>query len=228
MLYRVKHFYANRLESLEGERVGHVADCYFDDRTWTLLFFAVDTDWWTPLRRVLIPPQALRSIPRHGRVLPVSLSRRQIENGPTLGVNETVTARHMEEWFRHYNWPFYWQGASMWGPAYDTTSARGQAPRQNTVPSRTDLRSVRSFFGYSVNAHSEPVGKVEDVLVDSRQWHIQYLDVILHNHWFPREALLISTRKVVTIDWQGQSATVAASRDELDRAADSHADPAFA
>jgi uncharacterized protein YrrD len=222
MLYRIKRFYGNRLETTEGQRVGHVADCYFDDRTWTVLFFAVDTYWWTPLRRVLISPHVLKAVPQHGRVLPVNLTRKQIEDGPTLEVNETVTAAHVSECFRHYNWPFYWLGGTTWGPSDSGAEPARQANRRakgeqpNVVTADLHLRSARSFFGFPVQAGPDCIGQVDDLLVDGKQWQIRDLAVDLSHHWLPPKSILVSTRRTLPIDWEEERVHITTSKAQIE------------
>lgn len=225
MLYRTKQFYGKHLETRDGDRVGHISDCYFDERNWTVLFFGVDTDWWTPFRRVLVSPRVFLSIPRHGRVLPVNLTRRQIENGPALDPNEPVTARHGADFYRYYNWPFYWLGGSLWGPSDFPGEGPGAGPqlppnRKDTriVPAEEHLRSTRALFGFPIQCPSARIGKVEDLMVDDKQWRVHYLVMELDHHWFVPETMIISTQKVLPIDWQRERVSITPSKNEISRA----------
>jgi hypothetical protein len=221
MLYRITQFYGHHLEASDGDRVGRISDCYFDDRTWNVLFFSVDTDWWTPRRRVLVSPRVFGTFAAHGRLLPVRLTRRQIENGPALELNEPVTERHAAEYYHYYNWPFYWLGGSLWG----LSNVRGGAASSSvvgnggkTIPVDPHLRSARRFLGFPVRAGSEHLGRVDDLLVNSNRWQILFLAVNLSHHWFPPMVARLSTRKVLPVDWEGERIAVTVTSARIERA----------
>lgn len=225
MLHRIKHFYGNHLQTLDNDRVGHVADCYFDDRTWAVRYFAVDTDWWTRPRRVLLSPHAFGPIPAHGHILPVNLTRQQIETGPTLDLNEAVTRQHEEDYYRHYNWPFYWLGGSLWGPSDFPGGSPSSAPpcQSNvnapaSVPRDSHLRSAREFFGFPIHSGSETVGSVGNLLMEEKDWRIPFLVVVHRRYWFPSRTILLSTRRLLPVDWEGERVLVTCRKEDIERA----------
>lgn len=223
MLHSIKRLLRNQLGARD-DKVGYVADCYFDKMDWTLRYLVVDTDWWSPPARILLSPHAFGQIPEHGDILPVNLTRQQIEDSPVLELNEKVTREHEEDYYRHYNWPFYWQGGSLWGPT-DFPSARpapkpqGQRNRitQPAIKADSNLQSARAAFGFPVHAGPDPVGKVADFLVEDKKWQIRYMVLAVNHHWFMPRTLLISTRKVLPIDWAGARVGITPAKSEIEQ-----------
>src|SRR5208283_3959794 len=114
MLRSIKQLYGDKLGASDGE-IGHVKDFYFDDQDWAVRYVVVDTGSWLPGRQVLISPHAFGSLHPSGKVLCVNLTRKQIENSPSIALHTPVSRQYEEEYYRHFGWPFYWQGDALWG-----------------------------------------------------------------------------------------------------------------
>ena len=72
--------------------IGKVDDVYFDDEHWAVRYLVVDTGHWLEGRRVLISPIAVGHPDWNGRLLPVSLTRTQIEKSPGVDTRKPVRA----------------------------------------------------------------------------------------------------------------------------------------
>src|ERR1022692_1932429 len=83
MLSKAKTLKGYRLDSLDGE-IGKVKEFYFDDRHWTIRYLVADTGNWLTGRQVLISPYALNSVIKSEKHLSVDLTKKQIENSPSL------------------------------------------------------------------------------------------------------------------------------------------------
>ena len=224
MLHSIKKLLRNQLGALD-DKVGYVADGYFDEINWTLRYLVVDTDWWSPPCRVLLSPHAFGDVPAHGDILPVNLTRQQIEDSPILELNEYVTRVHEEDYYRHYNWPFYWQGGSLWGPSEfpngkpaSDPSCRKQENIRKTIKADSHLQSARAAFGFPVQAGADPVGQLADFLVEDKRWQIRYLVVAVNHHWFLPRTILLSTHKVLSVDWAGGRVGIGPDKAEIELA----------
>ena len=89
MLRIVKELYGTKLGASDGE-IGHVKDFYFDDQNWAVRYVVADTGSWLPGRQVLISPHAFGNLPQAGKLLPVNLTRKQIENSPSIESHKPV------------------------------------------------------------------------------------------------------------------------------------------
>ena len=114
MLQSIKQLYGNKLGASDGE-IGHVKDFYFDDQNWAVRYVVADTGSWLPGRQVLISPHSLGGLDQAGKVLRVNLTRKQIEDSPSIESHKPVSRQYEEEYYRYYGWPYYWQGDGLWG-----------------------------------------------------------------------------------------------------------------
>src|SRR5512140_959868 len=71
--------------------IGHVDDCYLDDRNWTIRYMVADTDSWMPGRVVLLAPHVFCKTYQGGKALRVSLTRQQIKMSPSIGLHQKVS-----------------------------------------------------------------------------------------------------------------------------------------
>lgn len=70
--------------------IGDVKDLYFDDESWTIRYFVVETGSWLSSRKVLISPIAAGDPDWTSQLLPVSLTREQVKNSPDIDTDMPV------------------------------------------------------------------------------------------------------------------------------------------
>ena len=125
--------------------IGKVDDLYFDDEDWAIRYLVVDTGHWLPGRKVLISPLALGEPDWMGQLLPVSLTKAQIEHSPDIDTRKPVSRQHEAAYFEYYDYPYYWGGAGIWGmgayPGSLTTETRfEEALKAERTPARVVTR----------------------------------------------------------------------------------------
>ena len=91
------------------EPVGHVEDFLFDDESWAIRYFAIDTRNWLPGRHVLIATQWIDEVSWPERTVHVGLTRRQIEESPEYDPSNPPSRAYEADLHRHYRQPGYWQ-----------------------------------------------------------------------------------------------------------------------
>ena len=160
MLQSIKQLYGDKLGASDGE-IGHVKDFYFDDQNWAVRYLVADTGSWLPGRQVLISPHAFGSLDQAGKVLRVNLTRKQIEDSPSIESHKPVSRQYEEEYYRYYGWPYYWQGGGLWGMSgfpileLPPKPLPGEpATASGPQPERADahLRSTQAVNGYHLQA----------------------------------------------------------------------------
>ena len=114
MLHSIKQLRGTKLGASDGV-IGQLKDFYFDDRNWVVRYLVADTGNWLPGRKVLLTPHALDRLDPAGTLLSVRLTRKQIEDSPSMESHQPVSRQYEEEYYRYYGWPFYWQGNALWG-----------------------------------------------------------------------------------------------------------------
>jgi hypothetical protein len=201
MLYKAKSLKGYQLNSRDGE-IGKIKEFYFDDRFWTIRYLVADTGNWLPGRQVLISPYALGVVNSEAEDIGVDLTKKQIEDSPSLDSDKPVSRQFEQAYYGHYGYPIYWAGLCAWG--YYPYPAR--APEQWRKPSKEekawdpDLRSTNDVSGHHIQGTDGEIGHVEDFFIDAQTWTIRYLIVDTHN-WWPGKKILVSPQWIDRISW---------------------------
>jgi sporulation protein YlmC with PRC-barrel domain len=209
MLQSIKLLYGKKLGVSDGE-IGHVKDFYFDDQSWAVRYVFVDTGSWLPARQVLISPHAFGSLAQTNNILPVKLTRKQIEDSPSIDLHKPVSRQYEEEYHRYYGWPYYWEGDGLWGgmrsfpilesPATTSTSAHGMTTLTKSETAEAHLRSAQAVNGYHLKASDGTAGYVCDFVMDDKSWAIVQL-VIKTGHRFTGKEVVIPVNVVDHISY---------------------------
>ena len=90
MLRNVKDLRGYAIRATDGV-IGEVDDLYFDDEDWAIRYLVVDTGNWLSGRKVLISPLAIGHPDWLGQLLPVSLTKAQVEGSPDIDTRKPVS-----------------------------------------------------------------------------------------------------------------------------------------
>ena len=215
MLRSIEQLYGHTLNALDGE-IGQVKSFYFDDQNWVVRYLIVETGTWLTSRQVLVSPYALGHGFLAGGVSRVNLTRKQIEDSPSLEWHKPVSRRFEEDYYRYYNWPCYWQGDGLRGmggfPIVELPAkplSDGQAMVNGPRPERADghLWRTQTVNGYHIQASDGIIGHVCDFMVDMRNWAIGQL-VITTGHRLSGKKVLIPTGTVTRISYEESTVSI--------------------
>ena len=201
MLIKAKTLKGYKLDSLDGE-IGKVEEFYFDDQHWAIRYLVADTGKWLIGRQVLISPHALTAVSKEDQHLAINLTKKQIEDSPSLDTAKPVSRQFEESYHGYYGWPLYWTGAYMWG-YYPQAMGKLQVQGDPTT-TRTEkewdvhLRSTHEVSGYHIKAADGELGHIEDFIIDDETWAIRYLIIDTQN-WWPGRKVLISPQWIERI-----------------------------
>ena len=92
-----------RIEARDGA-IGIVSDFLFDDRTWKVRWLVVDTGNWLTGRLVLVHPSAIGRANYIERVLPVRLTKAQVEASPDVLQDRPVSRQNEFNLNDYYGW----------------------------------------------------------------------------------------------------------------------------
>jgi hypothetical protein len=205
MLRSIKQLYGDKLGALDGE-IGHVKDFYFDDVDWGVRYLVADTGSWLTGRLVLISPHSLGRLVHAGKILRVNLTRKQIEDSPSIASHTPVSRQYEEEYHRYFGWPYYWQGDALWGmssvPVMELplmASALAVGPQAESTDAH--LRSTLAVNGYHLQASDGPLGHVCDFMMDDQTWGIGQL-VIKTGHRLSGKEVQIPSGYVDRISYE--------------------------
>jgi len=193
------------LQATDGE-IGSVKDIYFDDETWAVQYFVADTGGWLTGRKVLLSPQSVDKPDFEEGLLPVSLSRKQIEDSPPIDEDQPVSRRAQSQLGAYYNWGAYWAGALGAGQAGAPLSPPGQsadeAAQEAAPETEADihLRSLREVIGYTIQAKDGEIGQVSDFMIQVDEWALRYM-VVGTRKWLPGRKVLVSPAWIKELDW---------------------------
>ncbi len=226
MLRNIKDLWGYAIRATDGV-IGEVDDFYFDDEDWAVRYLIVDTGSWLSGRKVLISPLAIGHPDWLGQLLPVSLTKAQVEKSPDIDTKKPVSRQQEAAYSNYYAYPYYWGGAGLWGmggyPGSLTTENRIEealkAGRAAAATTSEDchLRSCRSVIGHHVHATDGDLGHVEDFLADEHTWAIRYLIVDTSN-WWGGHQVLIAPQWITAVSWSDAKVSVDLTRQAIKEA----------
>jgi sporulation protein YlmC with PRC-barrel domain len=216
MVYRLKQLIDLHINASDGA-IGKVRDLYFDDHSWTIRHLVLQTGSFLSDRQVLISPVSVASIDWDSRTVWVKLTVQQVKGSPPIDTDKPVSRQHEADYFDHYGYPYYWTDPALWlkatyptGPAGSGLAARNTAGLRSEAPFDSRLRSAKEVTGYRLLTSTEPIGHVEDFLLDSVTWAIRYVVVDTRN-WLPGKHVVIPPGWIKEVDWEEHAVHVAVS-----------------
>jgi hypothetical protein len=215
MLRRANELSGYQLGARDGS-IGKVKKFYFNDLSWTIRYLVADAGNWLTGRQVLISPFALDPANAKDKVIPVNLTKKQIEDSPSLSYDKPVSRQFEMEYYPYFGFPAYWGGSYAWGDAAypvrgQTTCPPAAYPANNDDP---HLRSTEDVEGHTIEASDGEIGHVKDFVIDDESWAIRYLIVSTQN-WWPGKKVLISPRWINSISWEESKVVVGLTRESI-------------
>ncbi len=218
MLNNVTTLEGYTLHSLDGD-IGRVKEFYFDDRHWTIRYLVADTGNWLPGRQVLISPHAMGSVMSQKHSIAVDLTKKQIEESPSLDRDMPVSRQFEGSYYGYYGYPIYWGGPYVWGAypyiVHGREEGRGLVPGAKTWDSH--LRSTLAVSTYNIHAIDGSIGHVSDFVIDDETWAIRYLIVDTRN-WWPGKKVLVAARWIERVSWDESKVFINLSRAAIKQA----------
>ncbi len=218
MLNHAKTLKGYKLDSLGGE-IGKVKEFYFDDQFWAIRYLIADTGGWLTGRQVLISPYALVAVNKEKQHIGVDLTKKQIEDSPSLDSDKPVSKQFEENFYLYYGWPTYWGGLYMWG-SYPHIVRDRDKWRESIQGGKTwdpNLRSTDAVSGHHIQAPDGEIGHVDDFIIDDETWAIRYLLIDTLN-WWPGKKVLLSPHWIERISWGESKVFVNLSRETIKQA----------
>jgi hypothetical protein len=162
MLRQAKDLNDYKLGARDGE-IGKVKEFYFDDQSWAVRYLVADTSGWLSGRRVLISPYALDPASKNDKIIPVDLTRKQIENSPSLDAVKPVSRQSK------YNTTSTTAGrdigvARICGGTPHTLPVDNGGWSETTRHAKNDdphLRSTKDVTGRTIQARDGEIGDVD-------------------------------------------------------------------
>jgi hypothetical protein len=213
MLIKAKTLKGFKLHGLDGE-VGTVKEFFFDDKFWVIRYLVADTGNWLSSRQVLISPYALAEVNKETERINTNLTKKQIEDSPSLYSNKPVSRQFEDEYFGFYGWPMYWNGPFTWGayPFIMRDREKWGEPIQDKKTWDPHLCSTHDVSGNHIQATDGEIGHVADFIIDEETWAIRYLIIDTQN-WLPGKKVLVSPQWIEGISWNDMKVFINLSRE---------------
>jgi len=228
MLHNTKELYGAKLVAQDGD-IGHVKDFYFDDKSWVIRYLIADTGNWLAGRLVLLSPHALYKLDGVEKSLHFMLSRKQIEESPSIESHRPVSRQHEVEYYQYYGWPAYWTGGGLWGlggfpvlvppPKTDVIKAEGQ--QQHHHRDDKHLQSCHAVTGYAIHTTDGVIGEVSGFMVNEKNWAIPEL-MVEAGHWYAGKEIKIPTDQITQINYDTSAVHVNLTKEDIQQTAENH------
>ncbi|MEX2262312.1 MAG: PRC-barrel domain-containing protein [Bryobacteraceae bacterium] len=218
MIRSIKELTGYSIRATDGD-IGAASDFYFDDLEWKLRYLVVNTEDWLPGREVLISPVAVGQ-PNWGvRMIPVNLTRRQVETSPDVGTDRPVSRVQEEQMTGYYGWPVYWDIGAIYAPPPMDYTPEYVPPVEGARPERErpvdpHLRSARDLMGYYIEAAGGDIGHVDDLLLDDESWAVRFLVIDTSNWWIGKK-VLIAPDWAQRISWEDRRVYVSLEKEQI-------------
>lgn len=192
-----------RINALDGQ-VGVVKDFYFDSVAWTVRYIVADTGNWLMGKAVLLSLASVAGVNRPLRELSVDLTRKQIEEAPTIESHREISRSFEKDLAAYYSWPAYWE-QDTFGEALQLAppAIRGHSWVGSTITAQEEhsgLRSLSELMGYHIVANDGRIGHLDRLVLNDDDWMVRYMVIETHN-WVPGRKVLVAPEWVTGLDF---------------------------
>ena len=104
MLIKANALKGYSLKSLDGD-IGSASEFFFDDRYWAVRYLVANTASWLSGKKVLISPYSLNGVNNSDDQVSVQLTRKQIEDSPSINTDEPVSRQFEGSYNSYYGYP---------------------------------------------------------------------------------------------------------------------------
>jgi hypothetical protein len=200
----------------DDAEIGKLHDVYFDDVSWKVLFLLADTRPWLLGRLVLVVPSMLGDPDTENRVFPTSLTKAQVENGPSVEEHKPVSRQHAVDVAKYWDRPFFGPGDPRFDLGLtDTPPAQPASAPSDVAPDDPHLLSAADSRGHRVDTPDGRCGHIEDWLVDLDSWTIREV-VIDTTDWWPGGNVRIPATDITGMSWDDKSVQVRLSKEAIE------------
>ncbi len=164
----------------------------------------------------MISPYALAAANKEEQHISVDLTKKQIEDSPSLNSDKPVSRQFEEAYNGYYGMPMYWGGLHMWGsyPYIVRNRKIWKEPAHHIETRDSHLRSTHDVSGHHIQSTDGEIGHVEDFIIDDETWAIRYL-VIDTQNWWTGKKVLISPLWIERVSWDEAKVFVNLTRETI-------------
>jgi hypothetical protein len=218
VLRSLKDLERYKVSATDGD-IGSVVNFLLDDERWMVRYLVVETEGMLDGRRVLISPIFFRQAEWSTQRFHLALTKEKVKNSPSVDVDLPVSRQREREYYRYYDYPYYWGDTGLWGmgayPGFLAAGGWNEAPELSEEASGdVHLRSAKEIRGYHIQGSDEPIGHIDNFIVDDETWEVRYL-VIDTSNWGFGKKVLVAPHWATRISWEERNVYVDLSRQAI-------------
>jgi uncharacterized protein YrrD len=215
MIRSLKTMTGKKLLSAEDE-VGTVEDYLFDAQKWLVRYLVVDSGSWLNRRRLLFSPKAVNIQDEEEDRLSINIDRERIEKSPPIDPERKLTPEEEARLHEYYEWPFDVPRLDHTTvPMVEMYSEMQEKTGEGEQTRHSNLQSMDDITGYSIEARDGGIGRVDDILIDDKNWRVQYL-VVDTGGFLPGRKILLAPQWIENFDLNDTSVQVDLSRETIE------------
>jgi uncharacterized protein YwbE len=211
MLTNVKQGLHGCIITARDGQIGRADEVYFDSVNWHVRYLVVDTDTWLWGRKVLLSPASVEAVRAEDHIITVSLTREQVRNSPDIDTEKPVSLQQQHALHEYYGWPMYWGVGGLGMPGFEPVpydlDELDKQKRKEQEKDDPNLRSSKDLGGYKIHASDGQIGHVHDIVLNTSNWTVRYIDVDTRN-WLPGPDVLLPCEWIENISWEDREITV--------------------
>jgi hypothetical protein len=198
------------VEGYDG-KLGEVDDLHFDAYRWRVHYLVLRVDGIVSKERCLLSPTFIEASDWQQGRLTARMTRDLLEGSAESELDKHV-AKQLEQSGADY--------AAGTPPSVRPVGSAAAAPRGEPSDPETDREGrplVRSFdevSGYAVDARNGRSGFIQDLLVDTQAWTIEYM-LVHQRHLLPSPTRQVPTSWCGEFDWVAHCVRMNVARDQI-------------
>ena len=114
MLRSLKELERYSVHATDGD-IGTVVNFLLDDKRWTVRYLVVKAGGFFSGRQVLISPISFREANWSTQCFNLALTKDRVKNSPSIDTDMPVSRQREREYYRYYDYPYYWASTGVWG-----------------------------------------------------------------------------------------------------------------
>jgi sporulation protein YlmC with PRC-barrel domain len=193
--------YGLSLKAKNGD-IGSVNDVYFDDNEWKIRYLVTDSSKFLPARRVLVSPASITEIDFERKFIPVSLSKKEIEDSPVVSRGLLPSRETEIELKSYYDWPVYWGSGYLIGAGDFRPNEASMRESKKEIDVKPDLKSSNDVIGVIIKSQKKTIGYVHDYVFDDKKLEIRYLIVCIQSDLPEKKKILLAVDWIQSFDWK--------------------------
>ena len=225
MLQSINDLKGYSIVATDGE-IGNIEEFYFDDTNYVLRYIVANTGNWLTGKQHLISPFRITHLDKENRKIRIALTKKQVMESPGVSKHLPVS-RQMEKLVSdYYGNEYYWDARPNLNPAQLAVANGAAATVRSAVTAGTHkvaeplpdvhLRSVQEVASYEISAIDGVIGTVEDFIIETDDWKINYLTIDT-GRWLPGKHVLISSGWIDQINWSYRKVAVNLTQDQIEK-----------